>query len=206
MTQIYLISPPQINLNEFAKELDEVLKTGMVPVFQLRLKDCQKNIIKKNAQELMKICKQNNCLFILNDDLNLALELGADGVHLGIDDCDKFNKISEIKHQHQQFIIGASCYDSKHLAMQAGESGADYISFGAFFASKTKISRGNPDIDLLDWAIEMLNLPVVGIGGINSQNCRELIEHKIDFIALISFIWQHPKGSSQAVKEIHDLL
>jgi len=206
MTQIYLISPPQINLKEFAKELDVVLKTAMVPVFQLRLKDCEKNIVKKNAQELIKICKQNNCLFILNDDLNLALELGADGVHLGIDDWHKFNEISTIKSQHKHFIIGASCYDSKHLAMQAGESGADYISFGAFFASKTKISKGNPDIDLLDWAIEMLNLPVVGIGGINSQNCHELIKHKIDFIALISFIWQHPKGSSQAIKEIYDLL
>ena len=206
MTQIYLISPPQINLNEFAKELDGVLKTAMVPVFQLRLKDCENNIIKKNAQELIKICKQNNCLFILNDDLNLALELEADGVHLGIDDLHKFNEISTIKSKYKQFIIGASCYDSRHLAMQAGENNIDYISFGAFFASKTKISRGSPDIDLLDWAIEMLNLPVVGIGGINSQNCRELIEHKIDFIALISFVWQHPKGSSQAVKEIHDLL
>lgn len=206
MTQIYLISPPQINLFEFAKELDVVLKTAMVPVFQLRLKDCEKNIIKKNAQELIKICKQNNCLFILNDDLNLALELEADGVHLGIDDWHKLNEISQVKSKHKNFIIGASCYDSKHLAMQAGENDLDYISFGAFFPSKTKISRGSPDIDLLDWAIEMLNLPVVGIGGINSQNCLELIKHKIDFMALISFIWQHPKGSLFAVKEIHNLL
>ncbi len=202
MTQIYLISPPNFNLNNFAKELDSVLRTGLVPVFQLRQKDCQLSEIKKNAQELKKICKQNNCLFILNDDLNLALEIEADGVHLGIDDQKNLNEIAKIKSTNKNFVIGTSCYDSKHLAINSSQYGVDYISFGAFFVSKTKISRGNPDLELLDWAIEMLDIPIVGIGGINPQNCQELVKHKIDFIALISYIWQNPNGCVSAIKEI----
>ena len=206
MTQIYLISPPKFNLKEFANELDNVLKTGLVPVFQLRLKDCEKEIIKKYALELKKICLQNNCLFILNDDLDLAIDIEANGVHLGIDDQNTNSNISQIKNTNKNFIIGASCYDSRHLAMQAGEQGVDYISFGAFYPSSTKVSRGKPSLELLDWAIEMLNIPIVGIGGINSQNCQQLITHQIDFIAIISYVWQHPQGSIFAVKEINRFL
>ena len=206
MTQIYLISPPKFNLKEFANELDNVLKTGLVPVFQLRLKDCEKEVIKKYALELKKICLQNNCLFILNDDLDLAIDIEANGVHLGIDDQNTNSNISQIKNTNKNFIIGASCYDSRHLAMQAGEQGVDYISFGAFYPSSTKVSRGKPSLELLDWAIEMLNIPIVGIGGINSQNCQQLITHQIDFIALISYVWQHPQGSIFAVKEINRFL
>ena len=95
---------------------------------------------------------------------------------------------------------------AKHLAMEAGEQGADYISFGAFFETQTKISRGKPSFEILNWANEILNLPIVAIGGINDKNCAELVKNCADFLAVISFIWQHPLGVEVALKNLHNQL
>ena len=203
MAQIYLISPPQIYLKDFSLKLEKALKTGLVPSFQLRLKNYSPLEIKNFSQEIKKICDDNNCLFLLNDFYEIALEIGASGVHVGIDD----KKISQIRQNSpKNFIIGASCYDSKHLAMEAGEQGADYISFGAFFETQTKISRGKPSVEILNWASEILNLPIVAIGGINDKNCGELIKNGADFLAVISYVWQHPQGVEVAIKNLHQQL
>jgi thiamine-phosphate pyrophosphorylase len=200
MAQIYLISPPQIELKDFSLKLEKALKTGLVPSFQLRLKNYSSPEVKKISQEIKKICDNNNCLFLLNDFYEIALEVGASGVHVGIDD----KKISQIRQNSpKNFVIGASCYDSKHLAMEAGEQGADYISFGAFFETQTKISRGKPTFEILNWASEILNLPIVAIGGINDKNCSELIKNGADFLAVISYVWQHPLGVDMAIKNLH---
>src|SRR3989338_10063410 len=113
MTQIYLISPPKIELKDFSLQLEIALKTGLVPAFQLRLKDYERNDITFIARQIKKICQDNNCLFILNDDYQLAFEVVANGVHLGSDD-GSIKKARQFLPQN--FIIGASCYDSKHLA------------------------------------------------------------------------------------------
>ena len=203
MAQIYLISPPQIELKDFSLKLEKALKTGLIPAFQLRLKNYSLSEVKKISQEIKKICDDNNCLFLLNDFYEIALEVGASGVHVGIDD----KKISQIRQNSpKNFIIGASCYDSKHLAMEAGEQGADYISFGAFFETQTKISRGKPSVEILSWASEILNLPIVAIGGINDKNCVELVKNGADFLAVISYVWQHPKGVEVAIKNLHQQL
>ena len=203
MAQIYLISPPQIELKDFSLKLEKALKTGLVPSFQLRLKNYSLSEIKKISQEIKKICDNNNCLFLLNDFYEIALEVGASGVHVGIDD----KKISQIRQNSpKNFVIGASCYDSKHLAMEAGEQGADYISFGAFFETQTKISRGKPTVEILNWASEILNLPIVAIGGINDKNCVELVKNGADFLAVISYVWQHPKGVEVALKNLNQQL
>lgn len=202
MTQIYLISPPQLNLESFSQELLKVVKTNKIPIFQLRLKNYHKSEIKKIAQELKKICDDHNVLFFINDDFQLAVEIDASGVHLGIDDINYSQQISLIKKNHQKLIVGVSCYDSKKLALEAKEQGADQISFGAFFASPTKISRGSPKIDLIDWAKENLNLPIIGIGGINQQNYQILVDKKIDYIALISYVWSHPISPVEAIKKL----
>ena len=203
MAQIYLISPPQIELKDFSLKLEKALKTGLVPSFQLRLKNYSSPEVKKISQEIKKICDENNCLFLLNDFYEIALEIGASGVHVGIDD----KKISQIRQNSpKNFVIGASCYDSKHLAMEAGEQGADYISFGAFFETQTKISRGKPTVEILNWASEILNLPIVAIGGINDKNCGELIKNGADFLAVISYVWQHPEGVEVAIKNLHQQL
>lgn len=203
MTKIYLISPEKIELNIFSKSLQNALQTNLVPAFQLRLKGYQENEVEKISKELKQICHDNNCLFLLNDNFNLALKIAADGVHLGADD----GAISQArKNSSKNFIIGASCYDSRHSAVEAAEQGADYLSFGAFFPSKTKNSKGKPTVEILQWALEMFDLPIVGIGGINNQNCKILAQENIDFVAVISYIWQHPQGEAQAVKILSQAL
>jgi thiamine-phosphate pyrophosphorylase len=203
MTKIYLISPEKIDLKNFSMCLENVLSTGLVPAFQLRLKGYEKKENIKIARELKKICADNNCLFLLNDSCEMALEAGCDGVHLGVDD----GSILEArKKSPKNFVIGASCYDSKDLVAEAGEQGADYVSFGAFFPSKTKTSRGKPTTEIITWAKEMTNLPVVTIGGINDQNCAELAKAGADFISVISYIWDHPKGEVVATNLLYQSL
>lgn len=204
MTKIYLISPPKIDLKSFSKNLESALKTSLVPVFQLRLKNYPKQEIKEIAQELKKICHANNCLFLLNDFYEMALEIEADGVHLGSE--DGLIKIARQKslqsNPNKNFIIGSSCYDSKHLAMTAGEQGADYISFGAFFPSNTKNSQGKPTTEIIEWANEILNLPITAIGGITDKNCQSLVSAGTDFLAVISYVWDNSLGVEKALKDL----
>ena len=203
MSQIYLISPPKIDLKNFTLRLESVLRTGLVPVFQLRLKDYPKNEIIKIAREIKKICQQNNCLFLLNDYPEIALEVGANGVHLGEDD----GSVAEIrKKSPKNFVIGASCYNSRHLAMEAGEQGADYLAFGAFFPTQTKIAKAKAELEILHWANEMLNLPIVAIGGINDANAKELAKAGADFLAVISYVWDHPKSEVEAIKNLYNAI
>ena len=136
MSRIYLISPPQIDdLGKFLQDLEEIFTLNVIPVFQLRLKNHALEEIKDISQKVLKVCNKHNVLFILNDYVDIAIEIGAGGVHVGLDD----KNIVDIKKKAPQgFVVGSSCYDSKDLAISAAESGADYISFGAFFESKTK--------------------------------------------------------------------
>lgn len=203
MAKIYLISPPKIDLDAFSKRLEAALKTGLVPVFQLRLKGYEKPEVAKISRVLKKICHENNCLFLLNDYLDVALDIGADGVHLGAEDG---SVLVARKKSPQNFIIGASCYDSRHLAMEAGEQGADYLSFGAFFPSKTKKSRGNPTTEILQWSSEILNLQIAAIGGITDENCSSLVDAGADFLCVISYVWDHPQGEVAAIKKLHDAM
>ena len=203
MTQIYLISPPKIILSEFAISLKNALSTNFVPVFQLRLKEYQEIEVAKIAKQIQKICKDYNCQLILNDYPNIALSLELDGVHLGKDDA----KIAEVRKQvPDSFTIGASCYNSKHRAMQAGEDGANYLAFGAFFPTTTKKIEYYANVELLQWATELLNLPIVAIGGINASNCQDLVANKADFLAVISFVWQHSLGEKVALQQLHSAI
>ena len=198
MTKIYLISPPKIREN-FAEDLEKALKTKQIPVFQLRLKDYSDHDIIKIGKQLLLICRQYQTLFILNDRLDLALEIGADGVHLGGEDGDI---LAAKKSTPENFIVGASCYDSRHLAVGAIEDGADYVSFGTFFASTTKNSTGKPTTDILQWCDEILDAPSVAIGGINADNCEPLVAAGADFLAVLSYVWDHPKGVEWAVNHL----
>lgn len=203
MTQIYLISPPKIEIGQFEKDLQAALQTSLIPAFQLRLKDYDQEDLKNIALRLKKICHDNNCLFLLNDYWQLALDIQADGVHLGVDD----GSIKTVRQNvDDNFVIGASCYDSKHLAMEAGEQGANYVSFGAFFESKTKKSRGQPTIDIIKWCDEILNIPTCAIGGITDKNCADLVKAKTDFLAVISYVWDNPEGIEKAVQNLHQAI
>ena len=199
MSKIYLISPPKIELTQFSQSLQKALKTGLAPVFQLRLKDYENSEIIKISRELKKICHDYGSLFILNDSHKLALEAGADGVHLG----DEDGFVVEVKKiAPQNFIVGASCYDSRHLAIEAAEQGADYVSFGAFFPSKTKNSKGKPTPEIIEWCAEIMDVPIVAIGGITDENCASLTKAGADFLAVVSFVWQHPQGEAVALQKL----
>ncbi len=206
MTKIYLISPPKIELSEFSKSLNRALKTSLVPVFQLRLKGYSKQELEKISLELKKICHDNNSIFLLNDNYDIALNIEADGVHLGLEDGSIKKARQESSKNNKSFIIGASCYDSKHLAMEAGEQGVDYISFGTFFPSKTKNSIGKPTTEILEWSNEFLNLPIVAIGGINNENCEPLVKAGTDFLAVISYVWENSEGEDRALKNLDKVI
>lgn len=133
----------------------------------------------------------------------MALEAGADGVHLG----DEDGSVAEVKKiSPKNFVIGASCYDSRHLAIEATEQGADYVSFGAFFQSPTKNSKGKPTPEIIEWCKEVMDVPIVAIGGITDKNCAPLVKAGTDFLAVISYVWQHPKGEGEAIKILKSIL
>ncbi len=203
LTRLYLISPVNININEFTEDLEKVLKTGLVSCFQLRLKNIEDELIVSASIKIIPMCKKYNVPFILNDRLDLAHKVGADGVHLGEDDG---NIVEARKLLGPKAIIGASCYNSKHLAMEAAESGADYVAFGAFFDTKTKNPKSKAEIDTIkDW-IYISNIPCVAIGGINSSNCVDLVKAGVDFLAVIGCIWDNEEPPELSIKYFENIL
>ena len=203
LTKLYLISPPDININEFIFSLDDVLNTGLVSCFQLRLKNVKDEDIIESAKALKPICNKYHVPFILNDRLDLVNKVEADGVHLGEDD----DSILEArKLLGPKAIIGASCYNSKHLAMEAAEEGADYVAFGAFFATITKDPKTKADINIIkDWTL-ISNIPCVAIGGINSSNCKELVDAGVDFIAVVGSIWNKNDDPKSAINKFKSII
>lgn len=187
-SKIYLISPPKINIDRFSRDLEQLLNTGYVSAFQLRLKGYNDVEVEKIAKILFDICYKNNCLFILNDHLDIALRNNFDGVHLGQEDLQKVNIVRNSKYP-KNFIIGISCYDSLDLALKAENIGVNYISFGAFFPTKTKEVIAHPNPQIISQFNKKSSLPVVAIGGINDRNCVDLVKNGADFLAVISYIW-----------------
>lgn len=202
--RLYLISPPKIELGVFADELETALKAGDVGAFQLRLKDAEADAIREAAQTLLPICKSRGVAFIVNDRPDIAMEVGADGAHLGQEDLDfwPIDKTRQI--MGPDFVIGVSCHDSSHMAMQAGEEGADYVAFGAFHPTRSKTPEklakyGTPELEMLQWWYHYTILPCVAIGGMTPKNCQPMVEAGADFIAAITSVWEHPQGPNEAV-------
>lgn len=206
--RLYLISPPAINLPEFSEQLKQAFDGGDVGAFQLRLKNVGDDEILKAAEKLLPICRESEVAFILNDRADLAAKVGADGVHLGQDD----GKVKTArKLLGADAVIGVSCHDSKHLAMEAGEAGADYVAFGAFYPTTSKSAEalaryGVPTPDILNWWQTYMVLPCVAIGGINPQNCLPLVQAGADFVAVITAVWNHPEGAKKAVEEFNKVI
>ena len=203
MTKLYLISPSCLNINEFAILLEEVLSTGLATCFQLRLKNIKDQEIINISKVLKPICKKNNVSFILNDRLDLANIVGADGVHLGEGDG---SILDARKLLGPKAIIGVSCYNSKHLAMEAAEKGADYVAFGAFFETKTKKAKTKAKISIIEDWVFISDVPCVAIGGINPSNCHELVEAGADFIAVVGSIWNKSDSPINAIKNFKSII
>ncbi|MFZ2872283.1 thiamine phosphate synthase [Zavarzinia sp.] len=195
--RLYLITPPALEVKAFSEELKAALDAGDVACVQLRLKDVTDDHIMRTADALMPIVQRAGAAFILNDRPDLAQALGADGVHVGQDDTP-YAEARRI--MGPSAIVGVTCHDSRHLAMEAGEAGADYVAFGAFFPTTTKDPRARAPFELVTWWSEMMTVPQVAIGGITVENCRPLVEAGADFLAVSAGIWQHPEGPAAAVK------
>jgi len=200
--QLYLISPELID-DAFIDRLEEALPGGPVAAFQLRLKGVSDDAILVAADRLKPVCAAHDVAFILNDRADLAKACGADGVHLGQGDGDARGARALLGPSAQ---IGVTCHDSRHLAMEAGEAGADYVAFGAFFPTSTKETRHRPDPSILGWWSTLFEIPCVAIGGITSANARPLVEAGADFLAVCSAVWSHPDGPAAGVSAFRPLL
>lgn len=202
--ELYLITPPRIDdMEAFASLLDKVLATGSVACLQLRLKGVDDDEIRAAANKIMPICAAHEVAFILNDSAELAHELDADGVHLGQSDGDVRAARALLGHDKD---IGVTCHDSRHMAFEAGEAGADYVAFGAFFNTETKQTDARPDLEILTMWDEVTDLPCVAIGGITVENCRSLSDAGAHFVAVSAGVWNHPDGPVAAAKAFAEAL
>src|SRR5690606_19073460 len=199
--RLYLIAPPRIALPDFAVALKAALQGGDVASVQLRLKDINDDGIAHAHAALPPIVQDHGAAFILNDRPDLAARLGCDGVHVGQEDAS----YAEARRLLPDGIVGVTAHDSRHLAMEAGEAGADYVAFGAFFPTDTKDPRTSADIELLRWWSQMMVVPVVAIGGITVANAPALVEAGADFLAVSAGVWEHPQGAEAAVKAFNAL-
>lgn len=194
--RLYLISPPRIDLAQFAPMLEAALAGREVAAFQLRLKGAEDADIVAACAALLPIVRAADCVFILNDRPDLAARVGADGVHVGQSDAP----LREArKLMGPEAVIGVTCHNSRHLAMQAGEDGADYVAFGAFYPSLTKAAETRAMPDLLTWWQETMEIPCVAIGGIGIDQASALRLAGADFLAVSSGVWAHPQGPGAAI-------
>lgn len=200
--QLYLISPPELG-PQFADWLTAALDAGPIAAFQLRLKGMDDHAVARAAEPLQRICADHDTAFIINDSVSLAKRIGADGVHLGQNDGNVRAARALLGPSVQ---IGVTCHDSRHLAMEAGEAGADYVAFGAFYPSNTKDTHFRPDSSLLSWWSTLFEIPCVAIGGINSVNALPLVRAGADFLAVSSAIWSHAAGPAEGVGTFSELL
>ena len=193
--QLYLISPAEVGAG-FPDRLRAALDGGPVAAFQFRVKDVDQHEAARLAEPLQGICAERDVAFIVNDSMALAKRLGADGVHLGQSDGDPREARALLGPSAQ---IGVTCHDSRHLAMEAGEAGADYVAFGSFFPTVTKEVSHRPDSSILSWWSALFELPSLAIGGITPANAPVLIKAGADFLAVCASVWRHPQGPGAGV-------
>lgn len=200
--QLYLISPLDVG-GDFPARLEEAVAAAPVAAFQFRVKDMTQHEAARLAEPLQAICAAHEVAFIVNDDMALAKRLNADGVHLGQGDGDPKEARRLLGPGAQ---IGVTCHDSRHFAMEAGEAGADYVAFGAFFPTTTKAVEHRAEPEILTWWQGLFELPCVAIGGITPDNAKVLVDAGADFIAVSGAVWAHPKGPAAAVRQFDTLL
>ena len=199
--KLYLISPQDVR-GAFPDRLRAALEPGIAAAFQLRVKDVGEHELARLAEPLQRICADASVAFIVNDSMALARRIGADGVHLGQGDGDIREARALLGPSAQ---IGKTCHDNRHLAMEAGEAGADYVAFGAFHPTTTKPSEYRPDRSILTWWSALFEIPCVAIGGITPDNAKPLVEAGADFLAVCQAVWGR-EDSAAAVRAFADVL
>jgi thiamine-phosphate pyrophosphorylase len=199
--KLYLISPQDVG-GTFPDRLKVALEPGLAAAFQLRVKNVEEHELARLAEPLQEVCADADVAFIVNDNMALAKRLGADGVHLGQSDGDVREARALLGPSAQ---IGKTCHDSRHLAMEAGEAGADYVAFGAFYPTTTKPSDYRPDPSILTWWSTLFEIPCVAIGGITADNARPLVEAGADFLAVCQAVWGN-EDPGATVRRFEDVL
>ncbi|NBC20454.1 MAG: thiamine phosphate synthase [Alphaproteobacteria bacterium] len=199
-TRLYLITPPAIeDIDGFSDALMAALEAGDVACLQMRLKAgdaIDEAATRALADTVMAPVQEMGVAVVINDSPSLALELGADGVHVGLDDVP----VAEARRiLGPDAIVGATCKASRHRAMVAGEEGADYVAFGSFFPTVTKDKATPADPEILSWWQETMELPCVAIGGITVERAAPLVRAGADFLAVSSGVWNHAGGPAAAV-------
>ncbi len=196
--RIYLITPPALDPASFADTLAAALDAGDVGAVQLRLKDVSDDALKRAIDILRPVSQSRGVAFLMNDRPDLAVSHGCDGAHVGQEDTPApiARKILG------DLTMGVTCHDSRHLAMEAGEAGADYVAFGAFFPTTTK-DASPANIETLQWWADMMELPVVAIGGITAANCAPLVRAGADFLAVVGAVWNHADGAAAGVRALN---
>lgn len=198
--QLYLISPLDVS-GPFPDRLARALDAGPVAAFQFRVKDIDEHAAARLAEPLQAICAAREVAFIVNDSISLAKRLGADGVHLGQQD----GKLREARDRlGREAQIGVTCHNSRHLAMEAGEAGADYVAFGAFFPTTTKHVEHHAEPEILAWWQALMEVPCVAIGGVTPENCAPLVVAGADFLAVSGTVWNADEAA--AVKAFHEAI
>jgi thiamine-phosphate pyrophosphorylase len=182
--------------------LRRALDAGDVASLQLRLKGVDDDTIRAAVRTLKPIAQAKDVAFILNDRPDLAAELDCDGVHVGQDDVP-YDEARKIVGPNK--VVGITCHNSRHLALEAAEAGADYVAFGAFFPTATKEPKATAEIELVQWWAEIMEIPCVAIGGITTRNAAPLVEAGADFLAVSSGVWDHAQGPAAAVREFNAL-
>ncbi|MFC3079177.1 thiamine phosphate synthase [Phenylobacterium terrae] len=199
--RLYLITPPAIDdLAAFGRELAHALDAGDVAALQIRLKDAPDEVVAAAVDALTPICHARDVAVILNDRPDLAARLGCDGVHVGQSDAP-YAEARRLMGPDR--MVGVTCHDSRHLAMEAAEAGADYVAFGAFFPTTTKDAPTRAEPEILTIWQETMQTPCVAIGGITVETAREIVRAGADFLAVSAGVWKHPEGPAAAVAALN---
>ncbi len=201
--RLYLISPPVIDIGIFADRLREALGAGDVATLQLRLKEADDDSVRRAAERCLPICHEHDVALLINDRPDLAVEVGADGVHVGQKDASLKEARTALGPDH---IVGVTCHNSRHLALEAAENGADYVAFGAFFPTTTKQPDFQAEPEILEWWQSFIEAPCVAIGGITTDNCALLVRAGADFLAVSSGVWDYDQGPGDAVSKFNQVI
>lgn len=201
LCRLYLITPPRLDdLAAFGRTLAEALDAGDVAALQIRLKDQPDEVVAAAVDALSPIAQARGVAVILNDRPDLAARLGCDGVHVGQEDAPYAEARRLVGKER---MVGVTCHDSRHLAMEAAEAGADYVAFGAFFPTATKEAKTRAEPEILSIWQETMEVPCVAIGGITVATAREMARAGADFVAVSAGVWSHGEGPAAAVKAIN---
>ena len=197
--RVYLITPPAFEIASFAETLAAALDAGDVAAVQLRLKEVDDDVIKRAIDALRPVTQARGVSLLINDRPDLAVAHGCDGAHVGQSDTPALVARKLLG----DLTMGVTCHDSRHLAIEAGEAGADYVAFGAFFPTATKEVTAQAEIETLRWWAEVMEIPVVAIGGITAANCAPLVQAGADFLAVVGAVWHHPDGPAAGVRAMN---